>query len=71
MQIANHANLSIAALAALGAALPAHSTLMELVAWGKQQTPPVRLQETIALDEYTHEVVVPWRAPLWLVYSST
>lgn len=71
MQIANHAKLSDVALAALGEAVPAHGTLMELVAWGNRQTPPVRLQETIALDEYTHEVIVPWRASLWLVYSST
>jgi hypothetical protein len=44
---------------------------MELVAWGNRQMPPVRLQATVALDEYTHEVLVPWRAALWLVYSST
>ncbi len=71
MQIANHAQLTGEALAALRQTVPAHGTLMELVAWGNRQTPPVRLQETIALDEYTHEVLVPWHAPLWLVYSST
>jgi hypothetical protein len=71
MQIANHAKLSDEALAALSEAVPAHGTLMELVAWGNRQTPPVRLQETIALDEYTHEVIVPWRESLWLIYSST
>lgn len=71
MQIANHAKLSDGALTTLSEAVPAHGTLMELVAWGNRQTPFVRLQETIALDEYTHEVLVPWQAPLWLVYSST
>ena len=71
MQLANQANLSAASLSALRAALPAHGTLMELVAWGSQQTPPVVLRETIPLDEYTHEVIVPWRDSLWLVYSST
>ncbi len=71
MHITHHAKLTDDALAALGHAVPAHSTLLELVAWGKRQTLPVRLQETIALDEYTHEVIVPWRESLWLVYSST
>lgn len=71
MQITNHANLSEAALSALCAAVPAHGTLMDLVAWGSRQTPPVILRETIPLDEYTHEVIVPWRDSFWLVYSST
>lgn len=71
MQVVNHANLSDAALSALRAAVPAHGTLMEVVAWGRRQTPPVVLRETIPLDEYTQEVVVPWRDSLWLIYSST
>lgn len=71
MQLTNHANLSDDALRALREALPTAGTLMELVAWGRQQTPPVVLRQTVALDEYTHEVLVPWREPLWLVYSST
>ena len=71
LQIANHAKLSDEALTALREAVPAHGTLMELVVWGNRQTPQVRLQETIALDEYSQEVLVPWRAALWLVYSST
>lgn len=71
MQLANHANLSDTALSALCEAVPAYGTLMEVVTWGSQQTPPVILRETIPLDEYTQEVVVPWRESLWLVYSST
>ena len=71
MQVTNHAKLSEAALRALCEAVPAHGTLMELVAWGRQQTPPVVLREAIPLDEYTQEVVVPWRDSLWLIYSST
>ena len=70
MALINHTNLSNDALAALEAALPAHGTLMEVVTWGHQQTPPLFLQETIALDEYTHEVLMRWRDDLWLVYSA-
>jgi hypothetical protein len=71
MQIANYTSLPDGVFAELTSAVPAHGTLMELVAWGSQQTPPVVLQETVALDEYSHEVIVPWRENLWLVYSST
>lgn len=71
MELQNHANLPAATLRALREALPVHGTLMELVLWGRQQTPPVILQTTVALDEYTQEVLVPWRNELWLVYSSS
>jgi hypothetical protein len=71
MELTNHASLSEAACRALSEILPAPGTLMELVAWGGQQTPPLVLRETVALDEYTHEVLAPWRDSLWLVYSST
>lgn len=67
MEVCNHANLADEALALL----PQHGTLMEVVAWGRQQTPPLFLQETIALDEYTHEVLMRWRDGLWLVFSAS
>ncbi|NOT62503.1 MAG: hypothetical protein HOP19_20040 [Acidobacteria bacterium] len=71
MRITNHANLSDEALVALEAVVPAHTTLMEVVTWGRQLHPSVFLQETIALDEYTHEVLLRWREGLWLVYSAS
>ncbi len=71
MRIINHANLSDETLTALEAVVPAHGTLMEVVAWGRQLHQPVFLQETIALDEYTHEVLLRWRDGLWLVYSTS
>jgi hypothetical protein len=70
MPINNHANLSDESLIALEAVVPAHGSLMEVVAWGRQLHPPVFLQETIALDEYTHEVLLRWRDEFWLVYST-
>jgi hypothetical protein len=71
MQIANHTSLPDGLFAELSSALPAFGTLMELVAWGNKQAPPVVLKESVARDEYSHEVIVPWRENLWLVYSST
>ena len=71
MEIANHTSLPDGSFAELTSALPVFGTLMELVAWGSKQAPPVILKETVALDEYSHEVIVPWRENLWLVYGST
>ena len=71
MQIVNRANLSPEAHAGFERALPQFGTLQEFVSWGNQQQPPVFLQETIALDEYTHEVIAAFRDGLFLALSST
>ncbi|MEP7337034.1 MAG: hypothetical protein ABI977_04770 [Acidobacteriota bacterium] len=57
VQIINRANLSPQAFAALERELPPLGTLLQFVVWGSQQQPPVRLLETVAQDEYTHDVI--------------
>lgn len=71
MQIVNQADLSPEAHAALAHELPRFGTLEEFVAWGRAQRPPALLLETIAQDEFTHDVIVPWRDGLTLVLSAT
>ena len=74
MQIVNRANLPIETLTALERELPRFGTLQEFVIWGSAQRQPVLLLETIALDEYTHDVIAPWRAQgssLTLVLEAT
>jgi hypothetical protein len=74
VQIVDRANLPIETLTALERELPRFGTLQEFVLWGARQRPPVLLIETIALDEYTHAVIAPWRtlgAGLTLVLEST
>ncbi|MBO0863424.1 MAG: hypothetical protein J2P21_34000 [Chloracidobacterium sp.] len=62
MQIINRANIPLEKLTALERELPRFGTLQEFVLWGARERPPVLLMETIALDEYTYDVVAPWRA---------
>ena len=74
MQIINRANLSNETMTALERELPRFGTLQEFVLWGSARRPPVLLVETIALDEFTHDVIAPWRAmgaELTLVLEST
>lgn len=59
MQIVNRAKLAIETLSAVEAELPVFGTLQEFVLWGRAQQPPVLLIETIALDEFTHDVIAP------------
>ncbi|HEY6402071.1 MAG TPA: hypothetical protein VI479_11720 [Blastocatellia bacterium] len=62
MQIVDRANLPTETLTALERELPRFGTLQEFVLWGARERPPVFLIETIALDEYTHDVIAPWPA---------
>jgi len=74
VQIINRANLSNETMTALERELPRFGTLQEFVLWGSARRPPVLLVETIALDEFTHDVIAPWRAmgaELTLVLEST
>jgi len=61
VQIVNRANLSPGAFAALERELPLLGTLQQFVVWGSRQQPPVRLLETVAQDEYTHDVIAASR----------
>lgn len=61
VQIINRANLSPEAFAALERELPPLGTLQQFVVWGSRQQAPVQLLETIAQDEYTHDVIAASR----------
>ena len=71
VQIVNCANLPIEKLTDLERELPHFGTLQEFVLWGSAQRPLVLLIETHALDEYTHDVIAPWRDGLTLVLGAT
>lgn len=75
MRITNHANLSPTAWDAVARLLPAWGTLQQVVVWGQAQQPPVLLIETVAQDEFTHDVIANWRVAtgteLALVFGAT
>ena len=48
----------------------AHTTLEKLLVWSMGQAPPVMIGEVIAQDEFTNDIVVPYKH-LYLVYDTT
>ena len=46
-------------------------TLEDVVRWGLSVVPPVLIENVVVQDEYTHDVVVPHPAGVWLVYDTT
>jgi hypothetical protein len=56
--------------AELEALARAHRTLEDVVRWGALAAPPALVREVVTQDEFTHDVIVPWRE-LYLVYDTT
>ena len=51
--------------------LRAQRTLGDVLSWGRMQSPPRTVTEIITQDEYTHDVVVEFESPYYLVFDTT
>jgi hypothetical protein len=51
--------------------LSQHRTLDEAVQWGLAHSPPLLVADVVVQDEYTHDVLLPCRDDLWIVYDTT
>lgn len=75
MRVANNAGLSPERLAAVERELSGQRNLSDVLRWALAQPAgafvPSVVADVIAQDEFTHDVVVPWRDSLVLVYGAT
>ena len=71
VRLANRAGLPDARLQALEAELGAPTWLSDVLDWSRRRSPPVRVEEIVTQDEFTHDVLVPLEPPLWLVFDVT
>jgi hypothetical protein len=46
-------------------------SLQDLVRWAFSRTPPTDVAAVHVQDEFCHDVVLPWIAPVWLVFDTT
>jgi hypothetical protein len=67
----DRAGLAPETRAALAAEVARHATLGDVVRWALADSPPRLVAEVVVQDEYTHDVVLPGRDGLWLVYDTT
>lgn len=58
-------------LAALRSALAPLRNLGDVLAWARTLDPPVTAPAVVTQDEYTHDVLVPWRDGLTLAFDVT
>lgn len=75
MQVVSHAKLSSEPIAEIAKELGAQENLRDVMAWALASPPgtfiPTVVAEVIIQDEFTHDVIVPWRDGLVLVYDTT
>jgi hypothetical protein len=71
MAIEPMAAFPAATLASIEAVVAGQQTLEDVVRWGLAQKPPRLVEQVVVQDEYTHDVVVPWAAGVYLVYDTT
>ena len=75
MRVANHANLSSDVVADIAAELSGQENLRDVMSWALSSRSgafiPSVVAEVIVQDEFTHDVIVPWRAGLVLIYDTT
>jgi hypothetical protein len=75
MRVLNHANLSPQAIGEIEDELPDQQNLKDLMNWALSYPAgpfmPQVVADVIVQDEFTHDVVVPWREGLVLVYDTT
>jgi hypothetical protein len=45
-------------------------SLEQVVRWAFSRTPPSKVADVVVQDEYTHDVVIPWRE-VHLVFDTT
>jgi len=75
MRVVNHTSFSTDRLADVVKELAAQENLKDVIAWAFSRPRgtflPSVVDEVIVQDEFTHDVIVPWRDGLVLVYDTT
>ena len=75
MQVLNYANLLSASVAQIESELSGQQNLKGVMSWALSSPHgaflPQVVAEVIVQDEFTHDVIVPWRDGLTLVYDTT
>src|SRR5262245_34852259 len=74
MKVVNRANLPSDIFETISQELGQHRSVLDILKWARKQPAgrllPEIISELIVQDEFTHDVVVPWKE-LFLVYGTT
>ena len=71
MDVFDRAGIAPAVLGALRDALAPRRNLGDVLTWARTLDSPVTAPAVVTQDEYTHDVLVPWRDGLTLAFDVT
>jgi hypothetical protein len=71
VSLTEHVVLTPEQRSALVGELSPLGTLQDVVRWGFSRSPPSDVAAVVVQDEYCHDVVMPWRDGLYLVFDTT
>ena len=75
MTVTNHTALSAEEFSAIQSELPDHENLQQMITWALADQAGTFcsgvVSQVVVQDEFNHDVVVPWRDGLTLVYETT
>ncbi len=66
----DYARLETGERDALASAISDHTTLEQALHWARTLTPPRGVESVLTLDEYTHDVLIPYGSR-YLVYDTS
>ena len=74
MRLVNQSKLPAMRITALEGEIPEQENLKDVMSWAlanPREFVPQVVADVVVQDEFTHDVVVPWRDGLVLVYDTT
>ena len=74
MRVENQSDLSPDKLREIQSAIPHQENLKDMMTWAFSSPgdfEPTIVVDVVVQDEFTHDVIVPWRDGLVLVYDTT
>jgi hypothetical protein len=69
--VENRANLSDEAFEPIRGVLQTHRTMERALAWFFAQSPPLAPEDLVAQDEFSYDLLVPFRDTLFLSYDTS
>jgi hypothetical protein len=71
IKLENRAGLNGEPYMALIREISGQSSIRHVVDWLGHHQPPLKMEDMVTQDEFSHDIMVPYRDGLYLVYDST
>jgi hypothetical protein len=71
IQVENRAGIASEVFHALALELAVQRSVRHVLEWLLHHDPPLRMDDMVTQDEFSHDILVPYRGQLYLAYDST